>query len=192
MNVALKQNPYFTYADYCRWSEDERWELIHGAAYAMTAPLRIHQKIVSEIAGQLSPYFRNKPCEFYVAPFDVRLPKTHEADEQVDTVVQPDISVVCDESKLDDKGCRGAPDWIIEVLSPSTALKDMNTKRDVYQAHGVREYWLVHPTERWLMVYRLNAQSAYSLPEMFALDKATPVGIFEDLSIGWDFLPPQT
>ena len=104
-------------------------------------------------------------------------------------MVQPDISVICDTAKLDDKGCRGAPDWIIEVLSPSTVLKDMNTKRDLYQRHGVREYWLIHPAERWLMIYRIDGQGHYALPALFALDQATPVGIFDNFSIAWQFLP---
>jgi Uma2 family endonuclease len=189
MNAARKLDTYFTYADYCRWPDEQRWELIHGEAYAMTAPLRIHQKISGEIFRQIGNYLQDKPCEPYIAPFDVRLPKKDEADEKVDTVVQPDIAVICDPGKLDDKGCRGAPDWVIEVLSPSTALKDMNLKRDLYQTHGVREYWLIHPAERWLMVYRLNAQGLYALPEMFALAEATPVGIFDDLHITWEFLP---
>jgi len=188
VNIALQLQNHLTYADYCRWPEDERWELLDGKAYAMTAPLRIHQKIVGEVYRQISNYLQNTPCEPYIAPFDVRLPQADEADEQVDTVVQPDISVICDKTKLDDKGCRGAPDWIIEVLSPSTALRDMNTKRDLYQSHGVREYWLVNPSERWLMVYRLNVQGHYAVPDMFGLEEPTPVGIFGDLSINWQFL----
>ena len=190
MNASLKIQRFFTYADYCRWPNDERWELIHGKASAMTAPLRIHQKIVFEIGRQIGNYLQGKSCEVYVAPFDVRLPQSNEADELVDTVVQPDISVICDSVKLDDKGCRGAPDWIIEVLSPSSAFKDMDTKRKLYQIHGVREYWIIHPVDQWGMVYVLNAQGCYPAPSIFALENTTQVSIFPDLSIEWQFISP--
>jgi Uma2 family endonuclease len=188
MNLAYKIQPRFTYADYSRWPEDERWELIHGDAYAMAAPLRIHQEIIMELAWRIRSYLEGKPCKIYVAPLDVRLPQGNENDDAVDTVVQPDIAVICDKSKLDAKGCRGAPDWIIEVLSPSTAIKDMDDKRRLYEAHGVREYWLIHPTERWGMIYLLNPQGKHDLPRMFALEQATAVAIFPDLSLDWAFL----
>jgi Uma2 family endonuclease len=191
MNAALKLPTTFTYADYCHWPEDERWELIHGEAYAMTAPLRIHQKFISELDRQIGNYLQGKPCEVYVAPFDVRLPKGKEADGRVDNVVQPDISVICDKSKLDAKGCRGAPDWIIEILSPSTALRDMDAKRNLYQTHGVREYWIIQPSERWGMIYLPDAEGRYGLPRMFALGQPTPVAVFPDLAIDWGFLQAE-
>jgi Uma2 family endonuclease len=188
MNADKKSHQKYTYADYALWPDNERWELIDGEAYAMNAPLRLHQDIVFELAGQVWRYLQGKPCKGYVAPFDVRLPSKNEADDNIDTVVQPDLSVICDMSKLDKLGCRGAPDWIVEVLSPSTALKDMNTKRSLYQLNGVKEYWLIHPEEQWLMVYRLNEQGQYGMPDVFGMDEPTVVQLFSDLSIDWAFM----
>jgi len=142
----MYQSARFTYADYCTWPEEERWELIDGEAYAMApAPARVHQDVVVAIAARIYGALGGTACRVYIAPFDVRLPDRDEADEVVTTVVQLDIAVICDPAKLDDKGCRGAPDWIIEVLSPATAAKDQIQKRALYERHGVREYWLVHP-----------------------------------------------
>jgi len=94
-------------------------------------------------------------CEVYPAPFDVRLPESDEADDLITNTVQPDISIICDKNKLDDKGCRGAPDLIMEILSPSTAARDMIIKKDLYEKHGVKEYWIVHPLEKIVIVYKL-------------------------------------
>ncbi|SJM91614.1 conserved hypothetical protein [Crenothrix polyspora] len=188
MNTAKKLQQSYTYADYCQWPEDEHWELLAGVAYAMTAPTRLHQDIVFELAGQIRNYLQGKPCKGYVAPFDVRLPCKDEADDSVDTVVQPDISVICDKTKLDKLGCRGAPDWVIEVLSPSTALKDLNTKRNLYQRHGVQEYWIIHPEDRWIMVYLLNSQTQYGQPDVFGMDDPTQVQHFPALYIDWAFM----
>ena len=188
MNTAENVHQKYTYSDYAQWPEDERWELINGVAYAMTGPLRIHQKIVSELSRQIGNYLQGKTCEVYVAPFDVRLPHKDEADSDVETVVQPDLSVICDQSKLDKLGCRGAPDWVVEVLSPSTTLKDMNTKRSLYEQHGVKEYWIIHPEERWLLVYLLDAQGRYGKPDVFGMDEPTAVQRFPGLSIDWSFI----
>ena len=188
MNTAEQVHQKYTYADYAQWPEDKHWELIDGVAYAMTAPQRLHQDIVSELCRQVGNYLYGKSCKFYVAPFDVRLPRQNEADAKVETVVQPDLSVICDPSKLDKQGCRGAPDWIIEVLSPSTALKDMDTKRSLYQQHGVQEYWIIHPEDRWILVYTLDAQGRYGQPGVFGMDEPTVVQRFPDLSIDWSFM----
>jgi Uma2 family endonuclease len=96
--------------------------------------------------------------------------------------------VVCDKSKLDDRGCRGAPDWIIEVLSPSTTLRDMETKRKLYEQHGVREYWIIHPTDRWVMVYTLDAQERYGSPDVHGMDEPTVALLFPDLGVDWAFM----
>lgn len=192
MNTAEKVTPTptetYTYADYCAWPEAERWELVGGVAYAMAAPLRLHQRIVSTLAGQLHNYLQGKPCEFYVASFDVRLPLHNEADDAVNTVVQPDLTVVCDKSKLDDRGCRGAPDWIIEVLSSSTTLRDMETKRKLYEQHGVREYWIIHPTDRWVMVYTLDGEGRYGSPDVHGMDEPTVALLFPALGVDWAFM----
>lgn len=188
MSTAEKLQQRYTYADYAQWSDDNRWELINGEVYAMTATLRLHQDIVFELAGQVRNYLQGKPCKGYVAPFDVRLPRQDEVDDKVETVVQPDLSVICDQSKLDKLGCRGIPDWIVEVLSPSTMLKDMNTKRSLYEQHGLKEYWLVHPEDSWLMVYTLDEQGRYGQPGVFGMDEPTAVQLFPDLSINWSFM----
>ena len=191
MNAALKLPIKYTYADYCNWSEDERWELIDGEAYAMSAPSRLHQKILVELARQIGNYLEEKTCEVYVAPFDVRLPKRNEKDEQVDTVVQPDISVICDENKLDDKGCRGAPDWVIEILSPSNSFRDLDVKRKLYEQHGVKEYWIINPEENQLMVYLFYYQDKSNQPLIHSLKQPVQVSLFPDLFIDWEFLNPK-
>ena len=180
----------FNYGDYCGWPDGERWELIDGVAYNMApAPSRIHQEVVVELTRQIGNFLLEKPCSVYVAPFDVRLPNTNEADDQVETVVQPDIAVICDKSKLDEKGCRGAPDWIVEVLSPSTAAKDMIQKRVSYERHGVREYWLVHPLDHLLWIYRLEGGS-YGKPAILVTEGKTPVSLLDGLEIDWGFQLP--
>ena len=178
----------YYYADYSQWPEEERWELIGGVPYAMTAPSRLHQEIVFELGRQIGNQLLDSDCKGYVAPFDVRLPSANEADDAVDTVVQPDLLVVCDRDKLDDKGCRGAPDWVVEVISPSSAIMDLNRKRDLYQQHGVKEYWIVHPVERWVMVYTLDAAGAYGKPQVLALDETLAVQCLPDVVIDWGFV----
>lgn len=180
----LKQT-YFTYADYRTWPEEVRYELYDGEAWMMAGPSRIHQELVGGIYRQIADALEGKPCRPYIAPFDVRLPRANEADDQIDTVVQPDISVICDRSKLDDKGCRGAPDWIIEVLSPATSGRDHITKRRLYERHGVREYWLVHPTDRVALVYWLE-NGVYGRPEAYELVGQLPSIILPEAVVDWD------
>ena len=146
---AVQQDKYYTYADYCKWPEDELWELIDGKAYAKAMPVRAHQDVALEIAHQLKLFLKGHKCNVFIAPFSVRL----NADKKDDTVVAPDILVVCDESKLaDGKGVVGAPDFIVEVLSPSTVAHDWKTKYGLYQKYGVKEYWIVDPGNRTLAV----------------------------------------
>jgi Uma2 family endonuclease len=144
----------FTYADYVRWPEAERWELLSGQAYAMAPPSWAHQSVVTELARQLGNALLGTPCQARVAPVGVRLPKSGEADADTRTVFEPDVLVVCDASKIDSKGVRGAPDVIIEVLSPSTASFDQIEKRDAYEAAGVRELWLVDVGNALVTIYR--------------------------------------
>ena len=171
----LKKGNGFTYGDYITWSDDERWELIDGYAYNMSpAPSRRHQQISRELEIAIGVFLAEKPCEIYDAPFDVRLPETDEADEDIFTVVQPDIVVICDEKKLDEKGCRGAPDLIIEILSPATSSKDMKIKLALYERHGVKEYWVVHPTDNIVMVFKLDKTKMYGKPDVYTeADKIT-------------------
>ena len=136
MTIPQKDERY-TYLDYYSWDDGERWELIDGVAYAMSpAPAPKHQTISRELLVQIANFLKGKPYEVFHAPFDVRL----NADSDDDTVMQPDIFVVCDKSKIDDKGCNGAPDMIIEILSPSTAKRDIVLKFNAYLQAGVREY----------------------------------------------------
>lgn len=152
--------PRFTYGDYRRWHGDERWELIDGEARAMSpAPSRLHQQVLTRLAAQIVPALEDGPCEVYVAPFDVRLPRGDEPDDEIETVLQPDLSIICDPEKLDGAGCRGAPDWVIEVLSPATEARDRVHKRALYERHGVREVWLVDPEDRTVTVYRRASRS---------------------------------
>ena len=171
----------FSYADYLTWPAGERWEIIDGQAYAMSlAPSNFHQLIVGELFSKVHSYFRGKPCRPFVAPFDVRLPGKGTANHEVDTVVQPDISLVCDPDKLkDNHGCLGAPDWVIEVVSPRTAVYDQRVKRALYERHGVAEYWLVHPGDRLVTIYRLE-NNAYGKPLVFGMgDECSPLAFPE-------------
>ena len=186
MGLPRRDIEYHTYADYCSWPDDVRYELIDGVAYAMgPAPVRRHQGILLELARQVANVLEGSPCRPYIAPFDVRLPKTDEIDDEVNTVVQPDLVVICDRAKLDDKGCRGAPDWVVEVLSPSTAGHDQILKRALYQRVGVREYWLVHPVDRLVTIYTLNAGS-YGVPDVRELVGTLAVGVLPEIVIDWE------
>ena len=185
MGLAQRDLDYHTYADSCSWPDDVRYELIDGVAYAMgPAPLRVHQKVLFEIARQVANALEGKPCEAYIAPFDVRLPKADEVDDLVDTVVQPDLSVICDPTKLDRRGCRGAPDWVVEVLSRSTASHDQMLKRRVYERAGVKELWLVHPGDRIVLIYRLDL-GRYGAPDVLELKDSLAVGVLPDIVIDW-------
>ena len=132
---------HYTYSDYLQWDDDKRRELIDGIPYLMSAPNRKHQSISGKLHIKLAMYLEGKTCKVYYAPFDVRL----NADTLDDTVVQPDILVVCDHSKLDDAGCKGAPDMVIEILSPSTSRYDRTLKFKTYLKTGVKEYWIIDP-----------------------------------------------
>lgn len=147
----------YTYAEYLQWDGPERIELHNGTPVMMSPPSRLHQKIAGEIFRQIANYLEGKPCEVYPAPFAVRLfENAGDTPEQISTVYEPDITIVCDRSKLDDRGCKGAPDMVIEVLSPSTARNDRLVKLNQYQRAGVREYWIVSPEERNAQVYVLE------------------------------------
>lgn len=156
MALPAKQKPY-TFADISTWKEGENIEIINGEAFMMATPSSQHQEISMEIARQLANFLEGKPCRVYPAPFGVRLfEQDNDRPEDVDTVVIPDISVVCDRSKIDRYGCKGAPDLIIEILSPSTRRHDRLIKLNLYQRAGVREYWIVDPENRAVQVFLLE------------------------------------
>ena len=150
----------YSYADYLTWEIDEMVELIKGRVFKMTAaPKRRHQEISVKVTNRLFNFLEGKNCKVYQAPFDVRLPVHSKKNEDIFTVVQPDICVICDRSKLDEAGCIGAPDLIIEILSPGNNKKDLRHKYEVYEESGVKEYWIIHPDEQTLLIYTLNAGS---------------------------------
>ena len=148
----------YTFADVLAWPDNERAELINGEVVMMApAPSRGHQGISFEMCRQFGNYLEGKRCQAYSAPFDVRLfEKDGDTPEDVDTVVEPDITIVCDPSKLDDRGCKGAPDMVVEILSPSTQRHDQLVKLGLYQRAGVREYWIVNPEDRTVQVMLLE------------------------------------
>ncbi len=188
MGVPQRGAHHYTYADYLSWPEDLRYELIDGVAYSMApAPTLDHQDVAGEIFRQLANALRDKPCRVFIAPVDVRLPKADEVDAAIDTLVQPDVLLVCDPAKLDRAGVRGAPDLVVEVLSPSSAAHDHGRKRQVYERAGVRELWLVHPIDRTLTIYRLE-NGQFHKPEVLDLHGETPVGILPGVHIEWDEL----
>jgi Uma2 family endonuclease len=185
MGLVKRDNNAHTYADYRSWSEDQRYELIDGLAYAMSpAPSVSHQELVLALARQIADRLDESDCRVFVAPIDVRLPKLAEADDAIDTVVQPDLVVVCNTEKVDVHGIRGAPDWIIEVISPGTASHDQIVKRSLYERHGVREYWLVHPIDKVLTIYRLES-GAYGKPDIQELIGMARCEALPEMTIDW-------
>lgn len=185
MGLPVRDTEHYTYRDYLTWPDTPRYELIDGVAYLMTGPMRRHQEALGEIYFQVRAALEDHRCRPYIAPLDVRLPRKDEADNLVDTVVQPDLLVVCDESKLDERGCRGAPDWVLEVLSPSTASHDLTVKRLAYQRAGVREIWFLHPVDRVLIVFARQDDGEYAMPQILEAKDSTAIGILPEVSIDW-------
>ena len=181
----VKQGEKYTYADYLTWPDDQRWEIIDGVAYAMSpAPGNRHQEVSVELSRQFANHLKGKSCKLFSAPFDVRLAeRTGLTDEKIETVVQPDILVVCDKNKLDERGCNGAPDLIIEITSPSTGKNDLTIKYDLYQRHGVKEYWIVHPAEKTVLVFKLGEDQTYGRPERYADDLKIAVPLLVELVV---------
>ena len=186
MTLPLRVVERHTDGEYLTWPEDDRYELVDGVAYAMApAPTLAHQRLVGELYRQIADALEGGVCEVNLAPFDVRLPETGEADEAVTTVVQPDIAVVCDPSKLDERGCRGAPDWIVEVLSPASAGHDQIRKLALYERHGVREYWLAHPSDRIVTIYRLDG-GTYGRPLVREMQDRLASAACPEVEIDWE------
>jgi Uma2 family endonuclease len=187
MTVLRRDTYYHTYADYLTWSRNYGDELINGTAYVREPPSpgRSHQRVVGEIYRQVATALKGNSCQVYVAPSDVRLPKSTEHDDQVDTVVQPDVFIVCDPQKLDERGTCGAPDWVGEVLSPSTAGHDQFVKVPAYEHAGVREVWLVHPINCTLTIYRLDA-GRYGRATHLELKGRTPLTAVPGVTVDWD------
>jgi len=174
----------YTYTDYISWPDDERWEIIDGIPYNMSpAPTLNHQRISRRLLYYLEDYFKEKTCEVFDSPVDVMFPE-FENDKEIYDVVQPDIIVVCDKNKIkDDKGCFGAPDIAIEILSPSTASKDFIKKRMLYEKNKVKQYWIVDPQEKEIYIYKLQNKGKYGDPELYTEADKIKVNGFEGLEI---------
>ena len=170
----------YTLADYLTWDEDTHIEIIDGEASMMAAPSRIHQKISGEIFRQLANFLEGKKCEVYHAPFSVRLfERDGDRPEDVDTVVEPDISVVCNRDKLDQYGCKGAPDMVIEILSPSSLRHDRLVKLNLYQRAGVREYWIVDPENRAVQVFLPDGRGYLRICEEYGRQDVAKADVLE-------------
>jgi Uma2 family endonuclease len=168
----------YSYADYMRFEFDERLEIIKGYLFKMSpAPSRIHQKISGRIYVPIYNALNGYKCEVYTAPFDVRLAKKSQDDKEVFTVVQPDIVVVCDQTKLDKRGCIGAPDIVVEILSPGNNKKELINKYEVYEEAGIKEYWIVSPSEKTFFKYILDDQGKFQPTKLLTIGEevTTPI-----------------
>jgi Uma2 family endonuclease len=183
-------NKTYTYADYLTWQLDEYVELLRGKVFRMSpAPLRRHQEVSGKLHTELGLFFKRQPCRVYSAPFDVRFPRQqHETgDAQIITVLQPDLCVVCDQAKLDERGCVGAPDWVIEVLSAGNTPREMREKYQVYEESGVREYWIVQPDTASVLPYVLENGRFVGRAPMLKGDLVSPT-IFPGLVLDLDYV----
>jgi Uma2 family endonuclease len=183
----------YSYADYLTWADDKLREIINGIVYLFAAPKLKHAAAVISFLGRALPFIRNRKgkCQIFTAPFDVRFPKNGETDnDKIFDVVQPDIVVVCDPSKLDENGCIGAPDLIVEVNSPSTSKRDLNLKFNLYETSGVKEYWVVYPYDKAVTVFLLQPDGNYDAGTLYEAGRATqvPVQTLEGLVIDLDEL----
>ncbi|TAN51951.1 MAG: Uma2 family endonuclease [Methylococcaceae bacterium] len=184
----LDLNASYSYADYLTWRFDETVELIKGKIVLMSpAPNVKHQDISMNLSHGLKGFFRHKPCRVYAAPFDVRLynrKKSILANRDIHTVVQPDLCVICNTGILDEQGCNGAPDWVIEILSKGNSKRETQDKYQLYQDSGVKEYWLVFPYEQSVHQFVLNELTEkYELIAMLAAEDRASPALFPDLVI---------
>ncbi|WP_416867264.1 MAG: Uma2 family endonuclease [Imperialibacter sp.] len=184
MAVSINKNKKVTYADYLTWPDSERWEIIYGLPYNMSpAPSRRHQDFLTALAGHFVSFFKGKECKVYFAPFDVRLSDDYSQEELVENVVQPDLSVFCDKNKLDEKGAIGAPDLVVEILSPSTSKKDMSEKLLLYQKFEVKEYWVVDPEGEDVRVFVLDKNGRFYLLTILKKEETLKSKLFSGLTI---------
>ncbi len=180
------KNGRYSYADYLTWKFEQMVELIKGRILPLAAPSRRHQDISREISGAFYQYFKSQECKFYAAPFDVRLvdkKKSVKENQDVTTVVQPDLCVVCDLKKLDEKGCFGAPDLVVEILSPGNSAKEMKVKKDLYEENQIREYWIFDPEHETVFQFSLNENNCFSPATILINEEILTSVIFPDLSI---------
>jgi Uma2 family endonuclease len=187
MELSLDLNKRYTYADYLTWLDDKRRELVDGFINMMSAPTSQHQEVHANLIGEFRSFIKKNrgKCKVFSAPFDVRLPKNGEKEDGlIYTVVQPDICIVCDLSKIDQRGCLGAPDFIAEIQSPATAKYDLNEKFRLYETAGVREYWVVFPYDKneSILQFILQSDGKYDKGTLYETGKI-PVNIFDGIEI---------
>ena len=179
----MKLEERFTYKEYKTWPEGERWELIGGEPFRMQSPTTNHQRLLLNLAAQLHGWFRGKTCEPFIAPVDVLFRDRLDQDaDEVDTIVEPDLLEGCDPNKVKRNGIHGAPDWVLEILSPSTSWRDQTDKRALYERYGVKEYWVLNPDSLDLSIYRL-VDGAYRAPQGASLKAPVEVALFPGLSL---------
>ena len=198
MGEARVLEEYYTYGDYKLWDDGLRWELIDGDAFCMSpGPGAVHQLLSGDLFLELRNYFKNGECQVFYAPFDVMLPRGNEPslredprqaradmqEDEIDTVVQPDIMILCDKSKLQHNGIKGAPDVIIEILSPSTTRRDFDDKFRLYERAGAKEYMIVDPLNRVVFAHRRDSGGLFSWRKVYAADDVLEFGMFQDLKI---------
>ena len=184
MSEARALEEYYTYGDYRMWDDDLRWELIDGEPFCMSpGPGETHQSLLVALSSELRVYFKGKECRVYVAPFDVMLPRGGELEDEIDTVVQPDIMIVCDQSKIQRNGIKGAPDVVLEILSPSTAWRDLTDKLYLYERAGVREYVIADPDNMIVTVYRRGRDELFSRRAVYRTSDVLEFETFPELKI---------
>ncbi|ARS40766.1 restriction endonuclease [Sphingobacteriaceae bacterium GW460-11-11-14-LB5] len=177
----------YSYANYLNWLFPERVELIKGKIFKMSpAPSRVHQEVAGSIFLNLGVFLKDKPCKVYSAPFDVRFPKKSKADKDVFTVLQPDICVVCDKNKLDARGCIGAPDLVVEVLSPGNTKMELLNKYRVYEEFGVKEYWVVSQSDQNILIYTLNDEGKFQPSKIFTLSEKITSSVLQGFELALD------
>lgn len=174
----------YTYKDYISWELQEQVELIQGYLFRMSpAPSSDHQEICLNIGSAMHVFLKNKKCKVFMAPYDVRFYNPDDPGMIITNVVQPDICVICDLHKIDHRGCHGSPDLIVEILSPSTSEKDLNHKYELYGSHGVREYWVVFPTEKSMLIYKLDKSGEYVSSRLFTRGDLVDSSVLDDFSL---------
>lgn len=186
MSLPPSKQEQYSYQDYKTWPTDKQWELIEGIPYAMSpAPSTDHQLTSGNLFFTIKSYLKSKKkdCIIFYSPYDVLLPEAEETEENCSTVVQPDLLIVCDKTKIKGKYCLGAPDWIIEISSPSSPSIDYVKKLHLYEKHGVREYWITNPQRKQIMIFRLKDNGEYDELEIFLESGIVKVSIFEDFEL---------
>lgn len=187
-----EENKHFTYADYLEWNDDERMEIINGEVIMRSSPTATHQRISKRIFRQIENFLDGKSCEPFYAPFDVRLfEKDGDKPENIDTIVQPDILVICDKNKIDEQGCKGAPNFIIEILSPSTHRHDCLVKLNLYMRAGVPEYWIVDPEGKTVQVCLLNNDGTYRILKPYEQNNTVKVNVLDGCFIDLGTVFPE-